>query len=310
MARLSCHQRCNSLACFDPSMLAPDLAQQIQLIELQARKILTGNLSGEYHTRLKGAGLEFDQVREYSAGDDIRFIDWKSSARTGRLLTKQYLDERNRTVMILLDISASNRFGDQQQLMAQIAALLAAVAHYGKDRVGLSLFAGEVLKYVAPNRGLAHLMGLYQDIFVNTNATPATAAAPITSLKKALELVAQRTGRERLLLFIISDLIVAEDYQWQLSLAAQQHDVIVLRCLDPQAQQLPNWGLLTVADLESGVSCELESAQYAQLNQLLQQRFQAQTQQFRQLGVELLELVSQAQIVTDLVRLFQQRVLY
>ncbi|HLB40214.1 MAG TPA: DUF58 domain-containing protein, partial [Candidatus Babeliales bacterium] len=246
----------------------------------------------------------------------IRFIDWKSSARTGRLLTKQYLDERNRTVMVLLDVSASNQFGAQYQLMAQIAALLVAVAHYGKDRVGLSLFADEVVKYIAPNQGLMHLMGLYQDIFAADESVSANHKdgmvryASATSLKNALDFLAQRASRERWLLFIISDFITPDDYYRPLQLIAQQHDVIALRCLDPQAQQLPALGLLTLTDLETGTVCEVTPAQYEQLNQLLAQRLQTQTQQLRQSGIALLELVSQSQVVADLSQLFQQRALY
>lgn len=284
-------------------MLSTDLAQQVQLIELQARKILTGNLVGDYSTRLKGTGFEFDQVREYDAGDDVRFIDWKSSARTGRLLTKQYLDERNRTVMIMLDLSASNRFGARQALQAQAAALLAAVAHYGKDRVGLLLFAEQVIKYVAPNKGATHLWGLYQDIFT-------TLAGPGTDFNAAFDLLAQRAGRERWLLFVVSDFITDQLEQPQLRWAAQQHDLIALRCLDAQAQQLPELGLLQLTDLESGTELEVTAGQYAKINQLLQERLQAQSLLLGRLGIALLELADQAQLVPALLALFQQRLLY
>ena len=129
-------------------MISKDVAQQIWRIQLKTRKILSGTMVGDHSTANKGVGFEFDQVREYQQGDDVRFIDWKSTARTGKLLTKQYFEERNHNLMILLDVSASSFVGRSSSgkfgFMAELAAIFALVAEYSKDGVGITLFSDQI----------------------------------------------------------------------------------------------------------------------------------------------------------------------
>jgi uncharacterized protein (DUF58 family) len=288
-------------------MLADKLSAQIQLIQLRAKKVLSGNLIGDYHTVLKGAGFEFDQVREYDPGDDTRFIDWKSSARTGRLLTKQYLDERNRTVIILLDVSSSNSFGNKWANLSQAAALLAAVANYGKDHVGLVLFADTVVHYLPPNKGAQQMALIYQAIFnLNHSKNKNTG----TDIGVALNYIAKNLGREKTILFLISDFIDQKDFLQQLRWAAQQHDLIAIRCLEQQELELSDLGLVVLEDPETGEILELDTTKFQALGICVKQRIVAQEKLFRAAGVDLLNLDNQEQLVGLLIKLFQQRMLY
>ncbi len=302
-------------------MLANNLSAQIQLIQLRAKKVLSGNLIGDYHTVLKGSGFEFDQVREYDSSDDIRFIDWKSSARTGRLLTKQYLDERNRTVMIMLDVSSSNNFGNKWVNLSQAAALLAAVANYSKDHVGLILFTDTVVHYLPPNKGAQQMALIYQAIFSdkfnlnlnnldhknnNNNNFKNTG----TDIGVALDYLAKNLGREKIICFLISDFIDLKDFSRQLRWAAQQHDLIAIRCLEQQELELPNVGLIMLEDPETGVILELDTAKFQASEICVQQRIVAQERLFRASGIDLLSLYNQEQLVGLLIKLFQQRMLY
>ncbi|HLB94444.1 MAG TPA: DUF58 domain-containing protein, partial [Candidatus Babeliales bacterium] len=298
-------------------------------IQLRAKKVLSGNLIGDYHTVLKGAGFEFDQVREYDPGDDTRFIDWKSSARTGRLLTKQYLDERNRTVIILLDVSGSNKFGNKWANLSQTAALLAAVANYSKDHVGLLLFADTVVHYLPPHKGAQQMALIYQTIFGDKfNLSSSNLKHSIGSSKTissennknigvagtdiggALDHLAKMVGREKTICFLVSDLIDTHDFARQLRWTAQQHDLIAIRYLEQQELELPDLGLIMLEDPETGVTIELDTTRCAELTVGVKQRIVAQEKLFRAAGADLLNLYNQEQLVGLLIKLFQQRMLY
>lgn len=291
-------------------MLSDKLSAQIQLIQLRAKKVLSGNLIGDYHTVLKGAGFEFDQVREYDPGDDTRFIDWKSSARTGRLLTKQYLDERNRTIIVMLDISSSNHFGNKWANLSQAAALLAAVANYSKDHVGLLLFADTVVHYLPPNKGAQQMALIYQAIFSDKFKPSLNNKNTGTDIGVALNYIAKNLGREKTICFLISDFIDSKDFSQQLRWIAQQHDLIAIRCLEQQELELPNLGLIALEDPETGIILELDTARFQALEICIKQRIVAQEKLFRATGVDLLNLYHQAQLVESLIKLFQQRMLY
>ena len=137
-------------------MISADVAKRIREIEIYTKRMVSGSLIGDTTSAYKGSGLDFDQLREYQQGDDVRFIDWHSSARADKLLVRQYIEERNRTIILAVDCSASTFFGSQQRLkydyMAEIAAILALVGNYGKDKVGLLLFSDNIELYIPPRR--------------------------------------------------------------------------------------------------------------------------------------------------------------
>ena len=164
--------------------LNQEILQKVRNIEIHTRRLLSGTLLGDYSSARKGSGLEFDQLAEYQYGDDVRFIDWKSSARTNKILVKNYIEERNRTIMLVVDGSASLRYGSsdilKQDIAAQIGSVLALVADYSKDYVGLILFAQDVVKVLPPRRGRQHVHAIMEELFSHTSSGQ-------TSLTKALE---------------------------------------------------------------------------------------------------------------------------
>ena len=150
-------------------MISPEILKKIKEIELRTRRVMNGTLVGGHVTKQKGSGFEFDQIRAYSYGDDIRFMDWNSSARSGKLLVRQYLDEKNRTIMLCLDVSASTFFASTQDrasdIMQQVTAVLAFACEAGQDNVGLILFSDVIEKFIPPSRGHKHTMYLMETIF-------------------------------------------------------------------------------------------------------------------------------------------------
>lgn len=290
-------------------MFSAIVTRRIRLIQIKARKLLSGNLIGDYSTPLKGTGFEFDQVREYYPEDDVRFIDWKSSARTNKLLTKQYHDERNRSVVILLDVSNSSEFGVKQKLMTEVAAIFAAMADYGKDSLGLLLFAGDVLKFVPLGRGPQHLAQIMSAIFDFQKPTDKSILAQ-TRLDLALK-YAMRQLRDQSLLFVISDFVSENDFSKELRVAANRHDVIAVRCLDAQENELPACGLLQVSDPETGQIWELDQHSRREINQKLRDRKLEQADFLQQIGVDLLDLQESVdQFLVAALKLFKRRMFY
>lgn len=184
--------------------LDKEILQKIKQIEIQTRRLLSGSQVGDYSSAQKGSGFEFDQIREYQVGDDVRFIDWNSSARSNKILVKQYIEERNRTIMLLVDHSESTFFGSSRflksQVIAQIASVLALVADYGKDHVGALLFTDEVTSVIPPKRGRQHV----REIMGHVLSTPAAGKTSLTCVLKRLIELQKRDA----VVFIISDFMV------------------------------------------------------------------------------------------------------
>ena len=204
--------------------------------------------SGEYHSIFKGLGMEFSEVREYQPGDDIRNIDWNVTARYGHPFLKVYREERELTVMIMVDLSASQRFGTgarfKTEAAAEIAAILSLAAIKNNDKVGLLIYTDRIEKYIPPKKGRNHVLRLIREIiyFKPEGRGTNTAAA----LEYLLGVV-----KKRCVLFLISDFI-DQDYEKPLSLAARKHDLIALRLSDPLEIKFPKAGLIRFFDLETG----------------------------------------------------------
>src|SRR5579872_4207588 len=184
--------------------IAPSIATKIKQLEIFTRRLLNGALVGDSRSAIKGAGFEFDQIREYSFGDDIRFIDWKASARNDKLLVKQYIEERSRTIFLVVDVSRSSIFGsglhNKQSRITELASVLALVAQHGKDRVGLLLFSDKVEAYIPPASSLHHIHHIMEQMLLFTSQRSETniscALERLLSLKKSDAIV-----------FLISDFI-------------------------------------------------------------------------------------------------------
>ncbi len=230
-----------------------ELLKEVRRIEVHSHRLVTSVMAGGYSSVFRGAGIEFDEVREYVEGDDPRSVDWNVTARVGRPFVKKYVDERELSVVFLLDLSQSMSGGfgvwSARQTAARVCACLALAALKNKDKVGLIAFSESVDKYVPPKKGIGHVLRLVRDCLALKGSSART------DLEPALEL-ASRVLRRRAILFLVSDFLAgtftgARRWQEALALCARRHDVIAVRLLTPELSPL-DAGLLRVRDPESG----------------------------------------------------------
>ena len=229
-------------------MIPRETLKKIRRIEIRTRRSVNDVFAGRYHSVFKGQGMEFQEVREYVPGDDIRAIDWNVTARTGSPHVKKFTEERELTVMLLVDVSASNRFGSTTQLKrdlaAEIAAVLAFSAIANHDRVGLILFSDRVEKHIPPAKGPTHVLRVISEILA------AKPVSPRTDLEPALRYL-NRVVRRRSVAFLVSDFI-APPCEHLLRVTARRHDLVSLVVGDKRESALPPAGLVDFEDAETG----------------------------------------------------------
>src|SRR5262245_53591332 len=229
-------------------MLPADVLRQVRRLHLRARRLVQTLLGGEYHSAFKGAGLSFEEVREYQPGDDVRTIDWNVTARTGHPFIKRYVEERELTMLLVVDVSASQRFGTglltKRAAAAELAALLALCAVSNNDRVGLVAFTSEVERFVPPNKGPRHVLRLLRDILAFE------AQKTGTDLAAALDYIV-KVQRRRAIVFVIGDFL-ASGHEKAFRRAARKHDLIAVRTADPRERDWPSVGLVRLCDAETG----------------------------------------------------------
>jgi len=237
-------------------MLVRDLIQRIRRIEIATRRAVEDTLSGQYHSVFKGRGMDFAEVRPYAPGDEVRTIDWNVSARTGHLHVKRFVEERELTVMVLCDLSASADFGSgartKAEVAAEIAALLAFSAVANGDRVGLALFTDEVEKFVPPRKGRRHALRLVSEILqFRPRSRRTDLGAALTLLRKAM--------RRRTVAFVLSDFLDEEArFERPLRVAARKHDLVPIRIEDRLERSLPAAGLALLEDPETGATVRVD----------------------------------------------------
>ena len=253
-----------------------EILKDVRRIQIVARRQVSDLLAGEYHSVFKGRGMEFDTVREYVPGDEIRSIDWNVTARTNVPHVKTFCEERELTVLVALDVSASGSFGSQQrakmETAAEVAAVLMMSALLNNDKVGLVLFAGSVLRYIPPRKGRATVLRLIREILgAEPVKEPADAGA-------ALEFIG-RVQRRRAVVFLMSDFL-GGDCSRALAIAGQRHDLTAVTLSDPRELELPDVGFVTLRDAETDELLELDTA-HPQVRALF-----AQAAQKREAGLE------------------------
>ncbi len=230
-------------------MIPREVIQKIRHIEIHTRHLVNDVFAGQYHSVFKGQGIEFEEVREYVPGDDIRSIDWNVTARMGHPYVKKFVEERERTLLLLVDISASHRFGSHRQLKrdlaAEIAATLAFSAIRNNDRVGLILFTDQVERYVPPNKGPRHVLRVIREVLYAQPRHKATRVQP------ALDFMNQVTRRGSIA-FLISDFYFHEPFEKPLRITGRRHDLISVLIGDRREQEWPAAGLIEWEDAESG----------------------------------------------------------
>jgi uncharacterized protein (DUF58 family) len=284
------------------------IRKTIKRIEIATRKVVDESLAGQYHSVFKGKGMEFDSVREYVPGDDIRSIDWNVTARSGKLFTKQFSEERELTVIMAVDASASMNFGTgeefKNELAAVICALLAFSAIKNNDRVGLVIFSDGIEEHIPARKGRRHALRLVRDVLFYE---PKHTGSDLTG---ALEYI-NRTQKKRAVIFIISDFLDS-GYQRNLQLLERRHDVVAIQINDPREDSLKGLGLVKMRDPETGEITVVDtgSKRWRQEYEDMRTREQARLEKFfKSNGIDHLRIQTDEQYDTALVKFFRKRAL-
>lgn len=287
-------------------MIKKELLEKVKQIEIQTRRVLSGFMSGDYRTKTRGFGFDFDQLRDYVQGDDIRFIDWKSSARTGKTLVRQYLEDKNRNVYVMVDVSRSVLFADKKDLISQIGAVLALAGFYNKDNVGLILFSNKILKFVPARANRQHVLKIIQDIF--SEIPSIDSESDVTDISKVIKETMSRL-KNNSIIFLISDFWDL-DFNDSLKVFARHHDVIAISCYKDLEKILPKVGILEFEDLESSDRSVLNlSSRNAKRTNIFLKNFREDFVKFcKQNSIDILEINNDKDVISKLIELFQKRV--
>jgi uncharacterized protein (DUF58 family) len=239
-------------------MLTRELLRKIRTIEIVTERLVRDRMAGQYHSVFKGSGISFSEVRQYMPGDDIRQIDWNVSARMNDAYIKLFTEEREMTVLLLVDMSASGRFGthgqEKRELAAELAAVIAFSAIRNNDRVGLIIFTSEVEKFVPPKKGKKHVLRVISEIL---SFQPRHRE---TKIAAGLEFLS-RVARRRAVAFVVSDFLAPQDsYERALRITAGRHDIIPVAVTDPLEEKLPPVGLVELEDPETGERVVFDTA--------------------------------------------------
>ncbi len=238
-------------------MEVSELIKRVRRIEIKTRSLTNNVFAGEYHSAFKGRGMSFAEVREYQIGDDVRDIDWNVTARTNRPHTKVYEEERELTVMMLVDVSGSSKIGTdlrtQRELLTEIVATIAFSALQNNDKVGLILFSDKIEKYIPPKKGRKHILYIIRELL---DFTPQHQQ---TNVSAGLEFLMQ-VQRRHCIGFLLSDFIDTPEFETQLSIASQKHDIVAVKAYDQRMKELPNVGLIKMQDAETGACVIVDTA--------------------------------------------------
>lgn len=287
-------------------MTLAEVMAQVRLLEIRSRHLVKDILAGEYSSVFKGRGVAFSDVREYQYGDDVRTIDWRVTARTGAAYVRRYVEERELTVLFVVDHSASEAFGSRvrskSDLATEVCAVLAMTAVRNNDRVGAVLFSDRVEHFVPPNKGKRHVLRVIRELLAFEPQGRGT------DLAAALGFV-DRVLRRRAVVFVVSDWR-ASGYEHELEIAARRHDTIAVQISDPRERELPDLGLIALRDPETGEWRFVDSSD-ARVRERLRERameFDAELQRsLRRLGVDLIRLQTGESYVASLLSFFHRR---
>ncbi|MEW6014458.1 MAG: DUF58 domain-containing protein [Candidatus Zixiibacteriota bacterium] len=283
-----------------------EIFKKIRRIEIKTRRIVNDLFSGEYHSTFKGRGMEFEEVRQYEPGDDIRLIDWNVTARTGYPFIKKFREERELSVIFLVDMSSSGFFGTKERFKeetsAELCALLAFSAIKNNDKVGMIIFTDRIEKFIPPKKGKAHVLRLIREILY---------FEPVgkkTDIASALEYF-NRVIKKKSVVFLISDFL-SEDYLKPLQIANNKHDIIAVKISDPRELKFENVGLIELEDAETGETViidtgssafRLDFAQKAEADNFSLKRA------FRLINTDFIQIVTDQSYIVPLINFFRMR---
>ena len=294
-----------------------EILRKVRQIEIRSNRLVSEALAGSYHSAFKGQGIDFEEVREYQAGDEVRSIDWNVTAKMGTPFVKQYREERELTILLAIDVSDSGTFGSskrsKRERLAELGALLAFSANRNGDKVGLLLFSDQVEQYLPPNKGQKHVLRILREILFHPNQSKKT------DLNEGLRFI-NRVMRRRAVVFLLSDFIISE-YKSQeesvedlffkeLASTRRRHDLVCARIHDPCELEIPNVGLVYLEDSETGEKVYLNTSsrnfreEYKKQNQEHRQEFE---KKLRRRGVDHFEFSTDSDYVRSLQEFFHMR---
>jgi len=289
-------------------MTPSDIIKKVRRLEIRTRRLVTDSVTGAYYSSFKGRGMDFEEVREYAIGDDVRTIDWNVSAKMDKPFIKVYREERELTLMLVIDLSASGIFGSvdqsKRERAAEIASVLAFSASRNNDKVGLLLYTDEIEHYIPPKKGRSHILRVIRDILFFEPRGHAT------NHKTALDYL-NRVQRRKTVTFLISDFLDADETLFQiLALTNQRHDLISIALNDPRENKLPAVGLVTLEDAETGELVEIDTSNRSvreRYQQLAAQRHTTFQTGMRKKGLDWIEASTTGPYLPALRQLFARR---
>ncbi len=287
-------------------MEAIDLLKKVRRIEIKTRGLSRHIFAGEYHSAFKGRGIAFSEVREYQYGDDIRSIDWNVTARFNHPYVKIFEEERELTVMLLIDVSGSGNFGTagtyKKDLMTEVAAVLSFSAIFNNDKIGVIFFSDKVEKFIPPLKGRKHILRIIRELL------DFKSVSSMTSLDEPLRFLTNAI-KKRCTAFVISDFLVP-DFEEALKIASNKHDIVALKVFDPVEQSIPDVGLVKMADSESGEEKWIDtSSAYIrdEYHKWWMTHVELIKNIFKRCGVDSAELRTDLDYVKPLIKLFESR---
>jgi len=287
-------------------MIPQEILKKIRRIEIRTRRLVSDVFSGEYQSVFKGRGIEFTEVREYLPGDDIRSIDWNVTARTGHPYVKKFDEERELTIMFVVDASGSGAFGSVDRFKAELAAELCAVLAFSatrnNDRVGLVMFSDRIEKVVPPAKGRRHVLRVVREVLYSKPEGTGT------DIPMALDYLAN-VVRRHAVVFLVSD-FQTENYERALSVSNRRFDLIAVDVSDPRESELPRVGLVELEDAETGerITVDAGDRQFVErFAREVERRRAEREQRFRKLGVDRIEVSTDRPYVEPLERFFRMR---
>ena len=288
-------------------METSEIIKKVRKIEIKTRGLSSNIFAGQYHSAFKGRGMAFSEVREYQFGDDVRDIDWNVTARFHRPYVKVFEEERELTVMLLIDVSGSLDFGTQRQMkrdmVTEIAATIAFSAIQNNDKIGVVFFSDKIEKYIPPKKGRKHILYIIREML---DFQPESKR---TDVKQAVEFLSG-VQKRRTTAFILSDFYVREDFQQSLQICSRKHDVVAIQVYDVRAKELPDVGLMKVVDAETGFEQYIDTSS-KRLRRDYQRYWmgrQAQLEEtFNKSNVDHVSIATNEDFVKSLLLLFKQR---
>ena len=287
-------------------MIPREILKKVKRIEIQTLGLVNNFFGGEYHSVFKGRGMTFSEVREYQPGDDIRLIDWNVTARSGNPFIKVFEEERELTVFLIVDISASGAFGSESQLKKNIGAEIASVLGFSaiknNDKVGLILFSDEVVKYVPPKKGKSHVLRVIRELlYTKPNGNG-------SSIKDALEFL-MKVSKRRCVVFLLSDFL--DNKFWNsIRITNRKHDLIGIKIYDPYEINLPDIGMIKVEDPETGSMFWIDTSFEPDLKQMNNNNIKSLVdleKQSAKIGLDIISISTTEDYVDPLMKFFKRR---